>query len=288
MNGSTRVARHAELEPELAGERLDKAAARLFPEFSRTQLAAWIKVGALTVDGARRAPSDRLVGGEQIAIDAQAQTGARWHSAQQVDFGIVYEDDDVIVVDKPPGLVTAPTPESDKGNLLELLQRTRKTWLVHRIDRDTSGLLVFAKTAEANKVLAERFVHHDIERAYIAVVVGEVADAMTIDAPIDGKRAVTHVTVTERLAEATVLECRLETGRGHQIRIHLAGRGHPVLGDTRHGGEVARRFSLRPPRLALHAAVLGFAHPRTGAPMRFEAPLPDDLARWLAALRSAR
>jgi 23S rRNA pseudouridine1911/1915/1917 synthase len=202
----------------------------------------------------------------------------------------VFEDDDVIVVDKPAGLVTAPTPESDRGNLLDLLarrgERVAKVWLVHRIDLPTSGLLVFAKTPEANRVLGAKFAIHEVEREYRAVVAGRVADdRITIDRPIDGRRAVTHVEVLERFADATLIAARLETGRTHQIRIHLAGAGHPILGDSEHGGEVARRFRSPPPRLALHAAVLGFAHPRTGAPVRFEAPIPQELAAWIASVR---
>jgi 23S rRNA pseudouridine1911/1915/1917 synthase len=202
-------------------------------------------------------------------------------------FEIVFEDDDLIIVDKPAGLVTAPTPESDRGNLLDLLQRPRggNVWLVHRIDRMTSGLLVFAKTPDANKALGERFAKHDVEREYRAVVAGALAADQTIDRPIQTKRAVTHVHVVEALPGATLIGARLETGRTHQIRIHLAGLGHPLLGDPEHGGEVSRRYRPRPPRLALHAAVLGIAHPRSGETMRWERALPPDLAGWLDVVR---
>jgi 23S rRNA pseudouridine1911/1915/1917 synthase len=191
------------------------------------------------------------------------------------------------VVDKPAGLLTAPTPESDRSNLAHLLARRAgaSVFVVHRLDLDTSGLLVFAKTPSANSALAERFRTHDVRREYLAVVEGAVAwDERTIDAPLRGKRAVTNVSVVERVgAVATEIRCRLETGRTHQIRLHLAGLAHPVLGDAQHG----RRTSIDPPRMALHATVLGFIHPRTGEPIELSSPWPPDLAPWLEELRRA-
>jgi 23S rRNA pseudouridine1911/1915/1917 synthase len=146
---------------------------------------------------------------------------------------------------------------------------------------------VFARTRAANKLLGDAFMRHDIEREYRAVALGQVV-AQTVDRPIQGKRAVSHVAVIEPLAGATLVGVRLETGRTHQIRIHLAGLGAPVAGDTQHGGETARTFVPRAPRLALHAAVLGFAHPATGERVRFERELPGELAAWIARLRVAR
>jgi len=200
---------------------------------------------------------------------------------------IVFVDDHVIVAEKPAGLVTAPTPESDRGDLLDqLAQRHGEVYLVHRIDLPTSGLLVFARTREANRRLGDAFAAHDVDREYLAVAIGAVA-AQTIDRPIEGRRAVTHVEPVEALAGATLVRVRLETGRTHQIRIHLAGAGHPVAGDAQHGGEASRTFVPRPPRLALHAAVLGFTHPATGERVRFVSELPADLASWVARLRPA-
>ncbi len=279
------------------GLRLDQILARRVPGLSRRKARTLIDLGGVFVDRARvKVASRPLRAGQRVeanvggALERAHGTGAlaREKEAQALPaYAIAFEDDDVIVVDKPAGLVTAPTPESDRGNLLDLLSRRGpRVWLVHRIDLHTSGLLVFAKSELANKALGARFAAHDVEREYRAVIAGLLdGDARTIDRPIQGRRAVTHVRALERFAEATLVAATLETGRTHQIRIHLAGLGHPVLGDNQHGGEVARRFRPAPPRLALHAAVLGFAHPRTGAPMRFESAIPADLASWIDALR---
>jgi len=272
-----------------AGLRLDQWLARRVPGLSRRKARTLVDLGGVFIDRTRVKVASRAVREGQVieavlggALDRAGEEDAPAHE-------VVFEDDDVLVVAKPAGLVTAPTPESDRGNLLDRLQRERggSVWLVHRIDRMTSGLLVFAKTPEANRALGERFARHDVEREYRAVVAGEVAADQTIDRPIGAKRAVTHVRVVERLPGATLIAARLETGRTHQIRIHLAGAGHPLLGDPDHGGEVSRRFRPRPPRLALHAGLLGIVHPRTGEALRFEQPLPEDLAQWLEALRGS-
>jgi 23S rRNA pseudouridine1911/1915/1917 synthase len=282
------------------GLRLDQVLARRVPGLSRRKARVLIDLGGVFVDRARvKVASRPLRAGQRVeanvggALDRAAGIGAAARDREAAElppYRVVFEDADVVIVDKPAGLVTAPTPESDRGNLLDLLARRAdppaKIWLVHRIDLPTSGLLVFAKTELANKELGARFAAHDVEREYRAVVAGLVADAtLAIDRPIAGRRARTDVVVVERFADATLVAARLSTGRTHQIRIHLAGLGHPVLGDTEHGGETARLFRPAPPRLALHAAVLGFAHPRTGAPLRFESPLPPELDAWIAVLR---
>jgi 23S rRNA pseudouridine1911/1915/1917 synthase len=270
-----------------AGMRLDQLLAKRIGGLSRRKARVMIDLGAVSVDRSRVKVASRPMRPGQV-VEAVFGAALERDPEDLPAPRIVFEDDDVIVVDKAPGVVTAPTPESDRGNLLDQLTRrdTGPVWLVHRIDRMTSGLLVFARTPEANRALADRFAGHDVEREYVAVVAGSVGDAaITIDREIDGRRAVTHVRVTERLATATVIAARLETGRTHQIRIHAAGIGHPVLGDPQHGGDVVRSFRPRAPRMALHAALLGFVHPRTGAPVRFEAPLPDDLAGFVARLR---
>jgi len=191
------------------------------------------------------------------------------------------------VVDKPAGLLTAPTPESDRNNLASLLARRadprQPVFVVHRIDLETSGLLVFARTADANRTLSEVFRRHDLAREYLAVVAGAVADDLSVvDRPVGGRRAVTHLQLAERLGtRATMVRARLETGRTHQIRLHLRAEGHPVLGDRKYGASP----DLGAPRMALHATRLAFAHPRTGAALDFTSPWPADLAPWLESLR---
>jgi 23S rRNA pseudouridine1911/1915/1917 synthase len=285
-----------------AGLRLDQLLAKHVPGLSRRKARVLVDVGGVFVDRARVKIASRALrpgqtvevhlGGVLERATGEVGAGARARDAAQLPaYAIVYEDDDVVVVDKPAGLVTAPTPESDRGNLADLLARrpgAGPVHVVHRLDRPTSGVLVLAKTEAANRVLSEAFAAHAIEREYRAVVLGALAEAQTIDRPIEGRRAVTRVAPLQLFAVgATLLACRLETGRSHQIRIHLADLGHPVLGDHQHGGARVRDFAPRPPRLALHATILGFTHPRTGARLRFERPLPPDLATWLSLLGDA-
>jgi 23S rRNA pseudouridine1911/1915/1917 synthase len=281
------------------GLRLDQALAARVPGLSRRRARLLLDIGGVFIDGQRVKIAGRSVyAGEKIVANLggafERATPKLGRDARTSDdarlppFAVVYEDEDLVVVDKPSGLLTAPTPESDRGNLAGLLARRpggAPVFVVHRIDLETSGLLVFAKTDDANRALSERFVAHDLDRAYLAVVAGAFPDDVTtIDREVGGRRAVTHVAIEERLgARATWIRCRLETGRTHQIRLHALGQGHPVLGDPRYGGAP---FSPRPPRMALHATRLGFAHPRTGAPLSFESPWPPDLATWLDALRS--
>jgi 23S rRNA pseudouridine1911/1915/1917 synthase len=267
-----------------AGMRLDQVVPRHVAGLSRRKARAVIDLGGVFVDRARVKVASRPVRAGQT-IEVNVGSVAERTELPPVP-KIVFVDQHVIVADKPAGLVTAPTPESDRGDLLDQLGREfGEVYLVHRIDLPTSGLLVFARTREANKLLGDAFVRHDIEREYRAVAIGDVA-AQTIDRPIEDRRAVTHVEPVERLAGATLVAVRLETGRTHQIRIHLAGLGHPLAGDPQHGGEVSRTFTPKAPRLALHAAVLGFTHPATTERVRFESAMPADLAAWIARLRA--
>jgi 23S rRNA pseudouridine1911/1915/1917 synthase len=281
-----------------AGRRLDQVLAARVDGLSRRQARVLLDIGGVFVDGRRVKIAGRAMhaGEEVVAVmggalaRATPKTGraARGEDERQLPvFGVVFEDDDIVVVEKPSGLLTAPTPESDRNNLADLLKRrpgAAPVFVVHRIDLETSGLVVLAKTGDANRELSNRFRDHDLERSYLAVVEGAFPDDVKlIDRPVGGRRAVTHVEVRERFAErATLVACRLETGRTHQIRLHMAELGRPVIGDVRYG----RPFSPAPPRMALHATRLGFAHPRTGAPMAFDSPWPDDLAAWSARLRN--
>jgi 23S rRNA pseudouridine1911/1915/1917 synthase len=272
-----------EVAADEAGLRLDQIVPKRVAGLSRRKARAVIDLGGVFVDRARVKVAGRPVrAGQLIEVNVG---GAIERREPPPAPEVVFVDDHVIVADKPAGLVTAPTPESDRGDLLDQLgERYGEVYLVHRLDLPTSGLLVFARTRAANKLLGDAFARHDVDREYRAVAIGEVA-AQTVDRPIQGKRAVTHVHVVEPLAGATLVAARLETGRTHQIRLHLAGLGHPLAGDHQHGGEASRIFEPRAPRLALHAAVLGFDHPATGQRVRFERELPADLARWIDRLR---
>lgn len=284
--------------PEHAALRLDQLLAASVPGLSRQKARVLLEIGGVFVDGTRVKVASRVlrvgqrvdayVGGALERSTNAVGRAARARDDQAVPKPkVVHMDDDVVVVDKPARLITAPTPESDRHNLAHMLevQLGGPIYVVHRLDLGTSGLLVLARTALANRVLGERFRVHDVARIYLAVLrgrLGPVGHAVTVAHDIAGRRAVTHFEGVECLGErATLVRCRLETGRTHQIRIHAAHLGHPALGDRRYGhgaGEMA-------PRLALHATHLGFAHPRTGAQLSFDSPLPEELAGWLETLR---
>jgi 23S rRNA pseudouridine1911/1915/1917 synthase len=268
------------------------------PDLSRRRARVLLDLGGVFVDGARTKMAARPMKAGQSVV---ANLGGALERATKVTGGearardesalpphtIVHEDEDLIVVEKPAGLLTAPTPESDRNNLASLLGRAeggrRQISVVHRIDLDTSGLLVFAKNDDTNRALSQLFQVHDLLREYLVVAAGAVPDTLaTIAHPVAGKRALTHLSVVERFAAATWLRARLETGRTHQIRLHLRAEGHPVLGDTAYGTPTAHD----PPRMALHAARLAFRHPRTGAALDFQSPWPADLTPWLERLRA--
>ena len=205
---------------------------------------------------------------------------------------VLYQDEDLIVVNKRPGELSAPNPDSDRESLPSALEQLLggRIWVVQRLDVETSGVLLYARTPEANRSLARTFSRHDIEREYLTVLEGE-ADLFegrrVVEAPVRGRRAVTELTFVERIGPqamplATIATCRLTTGRTHQIRKHARRLGSFVLGDKRHG----TRTNHDPPRLALHATRLACRHPTTALPMEFRAELPADLAVWLDALRA--
>lgn len=280
MSTSTKFVVAAE-EAEL---RLDQVIPKHVPGLSRRKARAVIDLGGVFVDRTRVKIAGRIVRPGQT-IEVNIGGALERVATPPLAPVIVHVDDHVIVIDKPAGLVTAPTPEADRGDALDqLATQFGEVYLVHRIDLPTSGLLVFARTRAANKLLGDAFKEHRVDREYRAVAIGEVA-AQTIDRPIEGRHAVTHITPIEPLVGATLVGARLETGRTHQIRIHLAGLGHPLAGDPQHGGETVRTFLPRAPRLALHAAVLGFVHPHTGERVRWESPMPPELATWIDRMR---
>jgi len=296
-----------------AGMRLDQALASLLPEQSRSRLAVLIKEGAVLVDGELAAGKSKVAGGEKIAVALRPRDDELAFHPENIVLNIVYEDAAVMVIDKPPGLVVHPAAGNWSGTLLNgllyrnaALARVPRAGIVHRLDKDTSGLMVVAKTETAQLDLVRQLQARSVKREYVALAQGCVARAGTVDAPIGrhprsrtrmavapdkGKPAVTHYRVLERFARHTLLECRLETGRTHQIRVHLQSIGHPIEGDTIYGAraagkdaaEVIRHFG----RQALHAQRLGFVHPETRKTLNFEAPLPDDMRLLIDAVRAA-
>lgn len=280
---------------EHQGLRLDQFLAATVPDLSRRKARVLLDIGGVFVDRARVKVAGRKVkegqlvevvlGGAFDRATKKTGTAARSKDASKLPpHSVLFEDDHLCVAFKPAGLLTAPTPESDRGNLADALARERnmRIFVVHRIDLDTSGILVFAKTEDANRELSETFRTHAIERQYLAVVEGHWPDDLVrIEEDVAGKSAVSHFEVARRIGDrATILHVTLETGRTHQIRLHAAGAGWPVLGDKQHG----RVSDLAPPRMALHARKLAFAHPITNKTLSFESELPADLSAWLEGL----
>ncbi len=299
----------------LAGTRLDQALGALLARHSRTRLKGWIEAGLVRVDGivvteVRR----KMRGGEQVEVDEPAPVPHAGNvTAEDIELTVVHQDAALMVIDKPAGLVVHPGNGNREGTLQNALLHhdpglavLPRAGIVHRLDKDTSGLLVVARTPEAQTDLVRQLAARTVKREYAAIVHGDLARATTVDAPIGrhptqrttmavverGKPARTHVEVVARFGAATLVRCRLETGRTHQIRVHLAAIGHPLLGDPTYRGrrghaaalpEAARTFA----RQALHAQRLGLVHPSTRSAMEWEAPLPADFARLLAALRDA-
>lgn len=298
----------------LAGSRLDQAAAELFAEHSRERLKHWIKEGVLTVDGRPGKPKDRMAGGEWLQLNAELEEEARFEP-ENIPLAVVHEDDEVLVIDKPAGLVVHPAAGNPDGTLLNALLHhcpslaaVPRAGIVHRLDKDTTGLMVVAKTLPAQTSLVEQLQARTVAREYDAVCVGVMTSGGTVDAPIgrhpkdrkrqavhgSGKPAVTHYRVVERFRTHTHVRCRLETGRTHQIRVHLAHRRFPLVGDPLYGGrlklpagasEELKGLLREFPRQALHARKLAFLHPGSGEPSEFRAPLPDDLLLLIDYLR---
>jgi len=308
------AARHAEVPVAAAGRRLDAVLAELFPEYSRSRLSAWIKSGDVTVDGAPARPRDPVRGGEVVALAAVEDVQTR-AEPEDIPLDVVHEDEHVFVIDKPAGLVVHPGAGNPAGTLVNaLLHRDPKLELlpragiVHRLDKDTSGVMVVARTLQAHTALVAQLSAREVHRQYLAVVVGALVSGGTASAAIDrhprdrlrmavredGKDAVTHYRLRERFRAHTALECRLETGRTHQIRVHMAHLKHPIVGDPLYGGSlrlpkgaseelIAALRGFR--RQALHAEVLEFAHPATGEAVRCEAPVPADMQELMRLLR---
>jgi len=296
-----------------AGQRLDQALATLLPEYSRSRLKAWIDSGEIRVDGAIARPRDKVFGGEAVALRAVLPEESR-AAPQPIPLVLVHEDKHLFVIDKPAGLVVHPGAGNADGTLQNALlsldpklAALPRAGIVHRLDKDTSGLLVVARTLPAHTALVRMLGEREVHREYEAICRGVMTAGGTIDAPIDrhptdrvrmavregGRDAVTHYRVIKRFRANTHVRVQLETGRTHQIRVHLAHSGFPIVGDRVYGGRLTLpkgaseelRQALRDfPRQALHAARLQFAHPVSGKPVECASALPADMVGLLALL----
>lgn len=293
------------IEEQNAGERIDKALSSLHAEWSRSQIGNWITDGLVKVNGAEVKAKYKVKAGDVVEIDVPEAEPLEI-VAEDLDLEIIYEDADVLVVNKPRGMVVHPAPGHTSGTLVNGLMHhckdlsgingVMRPGIVHRIDKDTTGLLMVAKNDVAHESLVNQLVNKTVTRKYTALVHGHIAhDKGTIDAPIgrdqkdrqkqavvdSGKHAVTHFQVIERFGDYTLVECRLETGRTHQIRVHMNYIGFPLVGDPKYGPKKTIDFGGQ----VLHAGVLGFEHPVTGEYLEFSVPLPEDFEQLLQSLR---
>jgi len=310
-----RIVKEASVPPELAGQRFDQAAANVFAEFSRSRLKSWIDAGQLTLAGVAAAPKTRVSGGELLRLDAEIEPVVAIEP-EPIALAVVYEDESLLVIDKPAGLVVHPGAGNPSGTLQnallaldERLAALPRAGIVHRLDKDTTGLLLVARTFDAHRELVAQLERREIHRRYEAICQGVMTGGGTVDAPIGrhvrdrtrmsvesrGRPAVTHYRVIRRFRAHTHVALELETGRTHQIRVHMAHIRHPLLGDPAYGGRprlpkapsaalVAALQGFK--RQALHAKSLAFAHPASGAPIEVEAAVPADMRALLDVLAS--
>lgn len=310
---SRQVELAARIPETAAGQRLDQVLAELFPDYSRSRLQQWIRAGAVQVDGAQRKGKERVLGGERVVIAAELEedTGV---IAQDIALDLVYEDQDLLVLDKPAGLVVHPAAGNPDGTLQNALLHydpalatVPRAGIVHRLDKDTSGLLVVARNLTAHTALVAQLQARSVRREYLAVVWGLLIAGGTVDAPIGrhhtdrkrmavtsfGKPAITHYRIEARYRAHTLVRVNLETGRTHQIRVHMAHIRHPLLGDPVYGGRprvpagmsAAARAAVQDfKRQALHATRLSLRHPASGEIMEWHSPLPADMVALIAAL----
>lgn len=291
-----------------AGMRIDAALARVYPEHSRSRLQVWLKEGRIRLDGAAADAKRKVYGGELVEVDIPPPPTSS-AGAEDIALNVVYEDAQLLVIDKPAGLVVHPGSGNASGTLMNALlhyapqvAEVPRAGIVHRLDKDTSGLLVVARTLSAQTDLVRQLQARSVRRHYLALAHGYVVREGTVDAPIgrhpvqrtkmaivgSGREARTHYAIRERLAGCTLVECRLETGRTHQIRVHMASVGHPLVGDQAYGRKKSGDPRLDDfPRQALHAWRLALIHPQTKHEMAWEAPPPDDFMALLATLRDA-
>jgi len=292
-----------------AGQRLDQALAGLLPEFSRNRITQWIRSGRVVVEGHAAQPKTRVFGGESVAVSPSAEPAVLAAAPEEIALDIVYEDQSILVIAKPTGLVVHPGSGNWHGTMLNALlahapalAALPRAGIVHRLDKETSGLLVVGKTLQAQTHLTRQLQARTVKREYLALVHGLVLRGGRVDAPVGrhptqrtrmavverGKPAITHFEIIDTFApHATLLRCRLETGRTHQIRVHMQSLGHPLVGDPVYGRSRRSALDLLNAfkRQALHAERLALEHPDTGDTIAWRAPLPEDYASLLAALR---
>ena len=303
----------ARVPDELAGMRLDQCLAEMFPDYSRSKLQTWVKDGRVLVDGEQRKGREKLDGGEEIELDAEAEQVVEY-DAEDIPLDIIYEDESILIVNKPAGLVVHPAVGNWTGTLVNALlnhaphlDTLPRAGIVHRIDKETSGLLMVAKTLQAHNSLVEQLQERSIHREYLALVKGWMTAGGTVDQPIgrhpvdrkrnavrrDGKEAVTHYRLEQRFKRHTLIRVKLETGRTHQIRVHMSHINYPLVGDQVYGGRFQMPAECNPAlaealrsfkRQALHATKLGLDHPETGDYMEWELPMPEDMQNLIKLL----
>lgn len=313
------MAQHVELAATVSlhqlGQRLDQSLAELFPDYSRSRIKEWILQGKVTLNGAIvDKPKEKVLGGEEVVINAEIEEQARWEP-QDIPLTICYEDDEILVINKPRGLVVHPGAGNPDQTILNALLHhypaiadVPRAGIVHRLDKDTTGLMVVAKSIAAQTHLVDNLQRREITREYEAVAIGTMTAGGTVDQPISrhstkrthmsvhpmGKPATTHYRIMEHFRAHTRLRLRLETGRTHQIRVHMAHIGHSLVGDPLYGGrprppkgasdefiQALRKFD----RQALHATMLRLYHPISGIEMQWNAPLPQDMVELIDALK---
>ena len=303
----------AKVPEELAGKRLDQCLAEIFPDYSRSKLQSWIKAGRVTVNGEMLKPRDKLEGDEDIVLDAEPEPVMETQ-AEDIPLDIVFEDESLLIINKPAGLVVHPAAGNWQGTLVNALLNHDATLntlpragIVHRLDKETSGLLMVARTLQAHHSLNTQLQERTIVREYLALVKGWMTGGGTIDEPIgrhpvdrkrytvkaDGKPAVTHYRLEQRFKRYTLVRVKLETGRTHQIRVHMAHIKYPLVGDPVYGGRFQLPAGCSEPleqalrgfkRQALHATKLGLVHPVSGEYLEWEQPVPEDMQNLLNVL----
>ena len=311
---SEQIEQQVVVPDELGSKRLDQVAASCFPDFSRARLQEWIKSGDLLVDGGKKKPKDKLMGGETLKLSVEVENEEQWQP-EDIALDIVYEDDTILVINKPAGLVVHPAAGNYSGTLLNGLlfhypdiASVPRAGIVHRLDKDTTGLMVVAKTLAAHTDLVSQLQDRSVSREYEAITMGTMTAGGTVNEPIgrhplhrlrmgvvhSGKPSVTHYRVLEKFPAHTHVRCQLETGRTHQIRVHMSHIRHPLVGDDLYAGrlripkgcseemeQTLRGFR----RQALHARKLGLMHPKTDDYMEWEVPAPEDFQNLLAVLQ---